>query len=95
MELVTPFLPLAALVVLVLCGGGWRKVGFGLAAAAVLVVVVASAIGYLIDRSNGQCQTDLCGEDITFLLALALEVILGAVAVLLAAVAALARLLRA
>ena len=94
MNLVAPLLPLAALIVLIACGGGWRKAGFGLAAAAVLVFAVTFVAGYLIDRSNGQCNTDLCGEDIAFLLGLGLEIMLGAVAVLLAAIAALARLLR-
>ncbi len=94
MDIVGPLLPLAALVVLIACGGGWRKAGFGLAAAAAVVFVATLGIGYLIDRSNGRCETDLCGEDITFLLGLGLMILLGAVAVLLAAIAGLARLLR-
>ncbi len=94
MEYVTPFLPLVAIVVLIVCGGGWRKAGFGLIAAAIVVAAVVLVAGYLIDRSNGTCDTDLCGEDILFLLGLGVEILLGAVAVLLAAVAGLARVLR-
>jgi len=94
MELVAPWLPLIALVVLIACGGGWRKAAWWLAGAAVLVLVVAFATGYILDRTSGECEQDICPEHIPFFVGVFLEVMLGAAAVLLAAVAGLARLLR-
>jgi hypothetical protein len=93
-ELVAPWLPLVALAVLVACGGGWRRTAWWLAGAAVLVFVVAFAAGYVIDRTSGDCEQDICPEHIPFFIGVFLEVLLGASAVLLAAIAGLARLLR-
>jgi hypothetical protein len=94
MEAVAPFIPLVALAVLIACGGGWRRTAWWLAGAAVVVLLVAFAAGYVIDRTNGECEQDICPEHIPFFAGLFLEVMLAAAAVLLAAIAGLARLLR-
>jgi hypothetical protein len=94
-EAIAPLLALLALAVLIACGGGWRKTAWWLAGGAVLVFVVAFAAGYVIDRTSGTCERDICPEHFPFFIGLFLEVMLGGVAVLLAIIAALARLLRA
>ena len=91
MQYVAPWLPLIALVVLFACGGAWRKTAWWLAGAAVLVLVVTFGIGYTANPNDRPCETDLCTEDIAFLLGLAAEIALGALAVVLAVAAVIAR----
>ena len=93
MENVAPWLPLVALVVLVLCGGGWRKAAWWLAGIGVVVVVVALGAGFAMGEPD--CEDGLCAEYLPFFIGLFLEIALGAVAVLLALIAVIVRVARA
>ena len=93
MENVAPWLPLVALVVLVLCGGGWRKAAWWLAGLGVVVFVVALAVGFVMGEPD--CEDGLCAEYLPFFIGLFLEILLGAIAVLLAIAAVIVRAARA
>ena len=92
MENVAPWLPLVALVVLVLCGGGWRKAAWGLAGIGVVVFVVALGVGFAMGEPD--CEDGLCAEYLPFFIGLFLEIALGAIAVLLAVIAVIVRAAR-
>ena len=94
MEHVAPWLPVVALAVLVACGGVWRKTAWWLAGAGVLVFVVALAVGFAVGSPEPDCEDGLCVEYAPFLVGLFLEIVLGALAVLLAVVAVVVRLVR-
>ena len=95
MENVAPWLPILALAVLVACGGRWRKAAWWLAGAGVVVLVVALAVGFAVGGPEPDCEDGLCAEYLPFFIGLFLEIALGAVAVLLAVAAVIARLVRA
>jgi hypothetical protein len=92
-ENVAPWLPLVALVVLVLCGGGWRKAAWWLAGIGVVVFVVALGVGFAMGEPD--CEDGLCAEYLPFFIALFLEILLGATVVLLAVIAVIVRAARA
>ena len=95
MENVAPWLPLVALVVLVLCGGGWRKAAWWLAGLGVLVFVGALGVGFIMGSPEPDCVDGLCAEYLPFFIGLFLEIALGAIAVLLALIAVIVRAARA
>ena len=93
MENIAPWLPAVALVVLVACGGGWRKAAWWLAGIGVVVFVVALGVGFAMGEPD--CEDGLCSEYVPFFIGLFLEIALGAVAVLLALIAVIVRAARA
>ena len=95
METSRPFLPVVALVVLVVCGGGWRKAGWWLLGLGVLVFVVALGVGFIVGSPEPDCEDGLCAEYLPFFIGLFLEIALGAIAVLLAVIAVIVRAARA
>lgn len=95
MENIAPWLPAVALVVLFACGGGWRKTAWWLAGIAVVVLVVALAVGFAVGSPEPDCEDGLCAEYLPFFIGLFLEIALGAVAVLLAVIAVIVRAARA
>jgi hypothetical protein len=92
-ENIAPWLPAVALVVLVACGGAWRKSAWWLVGIAVVVFVVALGAGYAMGEPD--CEDGLCSEYVPFFIGLFLEIALGAVAVLLALIAVIVRVARA
>ena len=94
MENVAPWLPLVALAVLVACGGAWRKCAWWLAGAAVVVFIVALAVGFAVGGPEPDCEDGLCAEYAPFFIGLFLEIALGVLAVLLAVAAVIVRLVR-
>ena len=95
MENVAPWLPVLALVVLVVCGGGWRKAAWWLAGLGVAVFVVALGVGFIVGSPEPDCVDGLCAEYLPFFIGLFLEIALGASAVLLALIAVIVRAARA
>ena len=95
MEYVAPWLPLAALVVLIASGGVWRRTAWWLAGTALVVLVVGLVVGYALHQSSPPCEDGLCSEYAAFFIGLFLEVALGALSVLLAAIAVVVRVVRA
>jgi uncharacterized membrane protein YhaH (DUF805 family) len=94
-ENVAPWLPLVALVVLVVCGGRWRRAAWWLAGIGVVVFVVALAAGFAVGGPEPDCEDGLCAEYAPFFIGLFLEIALGAVAVVLAVIAVIVRAARA
>ena len=95
MENVAPFLPIVALVALVVCGGGWRKAAWWLPGLGVLVFLVALGAGFIVGSPEPDCEDGLCVEYLPFFIGLFLEIALGAIAVLLAIIAVIVRAARA
>jgi hypothetical protein len=93
-EDVAPWLPAVALVVLVVCGGGWRKAAWWLAGIGVVVFLVALAVGFIMGGPGDDCVDGLCAEYVPFFVGLFLEIGLGLLAVLLAVIAVIARVVR-
>jgi uncharacterized membrane protein YhaH (DUF805 family) len=92
-ENIAPWLPAVALVVLVACGGRWRRAAWWLAGIGVVVFVVALGVGFLMGEPD--CEDGLCAEYVPFFVGLFLEIALGAIAVLLAVAAVIVRVARA
>ena len=88
MENIAPWLPVVALAVLVVCGGAWRKTAWWLAGLGVLVFVAA------LGGPEPDCEDGLCAAYAPFFIGLLLEIVLGALAVLLAIAAVIARIIR-